>query len=126
MTQLAMRYDMKRARRGKLESAADNLKAVLSDLGWHTWEELRGVAGVRYGARICDLRDEGYQIEDDELEIGKRYRLTSHVRGPRREQRVKVYLEVDDAMAAKEGHLTATAREAVGDALNHRTGKVRP
>lgn len=92
---------------------------LLSDLRWHEFAELRRVGGVRYSARILELKRLGYEIEDEPLEPqGKRYRLCRRTPGRKRGKRVKAFLEEADARAAAEdGLLTDGARTAIADAL---------
>ena len=72
----------------------------LWDLEWHAHTELKVDGGVRYGARLLELKREGYLIEDEYIDgrqvNGKRYRLVSHARGEGQGKRVKVYLEPID------------------------------
>jgi hypothetical protein len=92
---------------------------LLNDLQWHTHVELQVVGGVRYGARLLELKRLGYLIDDQSLEPqGKRYRLASTVRGVPQEKRVKVFLTKEDAQNLLEGVVTAEATLAVRDALS--------
>jgi hypothetical protein len=97
--------------------ARERLLALLSDLAWHTWAELRQAAGVRYGARLLELKRLGYAVDSDgAAKDGKRYRLAHAEPGSPQPKRVKVFLEERDAEAAVGGVLTAPARLAVRDA----------
>jgi hypothetical protein len=92
---------------------------LLSDLQWHTHVELQVVGGVRYGARLLELKRLGYAIEDQSLEPqGKRYRLASMVRGAPQEKRVKVFLSKEDAQMLLEDVVTTESHDAVRDALS--------
>lgn len=60
----------------------ERVLSLLSDLGWHSYRALVTVGGLRYGARVLELRREGYQIEVRALDVeGQEYRLTSLVKG---------------------------------------------
>lgn len=98
-------------------TARDRALALLTDGGWHSWRELERVAGVRYGARLLELRREGCQIEhqDDPSGDGRCYRLAG--RAEPQEKRVRVYLREDDARSLTYGRITTSARAAVIDAL---------
>jgi hypothetical protein len=61
-----------RRRGGKREA----LHALLSDGRWHSQQELVAVGGLRYGARLLELRQGGACIETDDLGGGAfRYRM---------------------------------------------------
>lgn len=100
-------------------TARDKLFSLLADRRWHTHSELLLVAGARYGARLLELKRLGYKIESQELSgSGKRYRLTTLVRGEGPEKRVKVFLRLEDARTLlRAGELTREARQAIADAL---------
>lgn len=104
------------------------LLEVLRDLRWHPAAELMRIGGNRYGGRLQELRDEGYQIESEPLPDraqGKRYRLLPIKAAPRR-PRVKVYLEEGDARALLGGEVTLFARQSVAEALrSYSAGKKR-
>lgn len=44
------------------KSIRRELLLLLSDGKMHSWRELFEIAGIRYNARITEMRDEGYQI----------------------------------------------------------------
>jgi len=91
---------------------------LLNDLQWHTHVELQVVGGVRYGARLLELKRLGYLIDDQSLEPqGKRYRLASTMRGTPQAKRVKVFLTKEEAQLLLEGVTTLESRNAVRDAL---------
>jgi hypothetical protein len=83
----------------KYQTARMRVFAVLSDLAWHDWRELEKVGGIRYGARLLELRRLGYLIETADLEDGKRYRLKALERVAPQKKKVKVLLEEGDAEA---------------------------
>lgn len=82
-------------------SKREALLRLLSDLGWHEHHELSRVGGVRYGARLLELKRLGYTIESREAahpdEQGKAYRLMSPLPGVPKKKLVRVYLREDDA-----------------------------
>lgn len=88
------------------ESARDRVLALLWDLVWHGYEELHRTGGIRYSARLLELRRLGYDIvTEGKKESGLRYRLKSRTPGEPQEKRVKVFLEESDAV-----HLVVLAR----------------
>jgi hypothetical protein len=88
------------------------------DLAWHDYTELREVGGVRYSARILELKRLGYQFEDEPLEPqGKRYRLLDRVPSGTKGKKVKVYISEQGAQALLDGTITNAVRLAVTDAL---------
>jgi len=109
------------------KTARDRLYDLLADLYWHSAKELSRVGGVRYGARILELKRLGYQIESREVEgqEGKDYRLISRHKGSPQQKRVKVLLTEDDAHdLAYNDTLTDRARDAIQNALgSFRTNK---
>lgn len=74
---------------------------VLSDLQWHPYMDLAAVGGVRYGARLLELKRLGYEIEDRNVkgDIGKDYRLKRLRPGMPKQKLVKVFLMEDEAQA---------------------------
>jgi len=121
MNQLAISYPR------KFRSAREALFALLEDCQWHHWDELQARAGVRYGARVCELRDDGYEILSTDLDTGKRYRLTSVVPGPKRRNRVKVFLDEADAVSVARGFPSSSAMSEVASAIqSFRSNKAKP
>jgi hypothetical protein len=79
------------------KNARNKLLDRLSDLSWHDNAELARVAGVRYGARLLELKRLGFNIESrGDPALGKVYRLTSILTGPPQPKRVKVLLDPND------------------------------
>lgn len=77
--------------------ARDRILQVMSDLHWHSWKELKEVGGVRYGARLLELRRMGYEMVSHEShdvpnDTGKVYRLISTERHEPQGKQVKVFL----------------------------------
>lgn len=103
----------------------DAVLKLLSDLQWHPHQQLAGVGGVRYGARVLELRRLGYRIEVMDTEPqGRTYRLHSMSRGTPQAKKVKIYLHEDDAAALAMGHATSRAVDAAREALaTFRTNK---
>lgn len=92
---------------------------LLSDLHWHSARELHHTGGVRYGARLLELKRLGYQFEDREVEGEnyKYYRLMSLTRGAPQAKQVKVFLNEEDArLLVEENCMTGSAEKAVRDA----------
>ena len=98
----------------------ERLRLLLWDCEWHLHGELRLVGGVRYSARLLELKRLGYQIEDEPLsgEPGKRYRLKTRKLGEPRGKRVKVYLRERDCVRLLErGEVSLHLENCVADAL---------
>lgn len=92
--------------------------ALLLDLDWHTFAELHRVGGIRYSARLLELKRLGYRIDDEPCgEDGKRYRLVSPLPGVPLPKRVKVFLTLHDAQRLLDGVVTLPARDAIRDAV---------
>ena len=94
---------------------------LLWDLDWHHHTEL-SVAGVRYSARLLELKRLGYTIETKpNLHThGNYYRLVSHEQSLPQERQVKVFLDPSDVaylLDWKSSHLRPTARKQLSDAL---------
>lgn len=102
-------------------TARERLKNTLSDLKWHSWAELSRTSGIRYSARILELKRLGFKIESQGNRVeGKAYRLLSKKPGQRRGKKVKIFLEEDDAQAVLDLtkiHLNLHVYIAVADAL---------
>lgn len=94
------------------------LFTFLSDLQWHYHYDLARVAGVRYSARILELKRLGFRVESKECEVGqgKMYRMPTTRVGDRKMKRVKVFLEEEDVLAMVAGHVPSSARAALRDA----------
>ncbi len=96
------------------------LFGLLADGEWHSHVEIAGVAGVRYSARILELKRLGYMIDSEDShdgEQGKRYRMLSTTPGLGKAKRVKVYLEEPDVLDMVErGIVPPAARAALEDA----------
>jgi len=96
----------------------EQLLKLLSDLRWHPHYELRRRGGIRYSARLLELKRLGYLIESQRLsEQGKEYRLKTLERSAIREKKVKIYLRYDDAENLLEGELSTSVYLAVEEAL---------
>ncbi len=100
-------------------NAREALLRLLGDEQWHSFHELNAVAGVRYSARLLELKRLGWLIEDEPVgdgETGKQYRLTG--RGGRRGKLVKAYLhEAEVRTMIAEGRVPESAVEALAVAL---------
>jgi hypothetical protein len=108
------------------EPKREQLRQLLWDLCWHTHNELREVGGVRYSARLLELKRLGYHIKSQSIkgDNGKRYRLTSRTVCSPKEKKVKVYLTEDQAQSLCDGFLSPSVQGVIGDALkSFRTNK---
>jgi hypothetical protein len=107
--------------RKQKQTARERLFDLLSDLEWHSWDEL-SIAGSRPSARLLELKADGFLIESEPLPDkngGKRYRLTSLSPGPQRSRRVKAFFNPNDVeQALQSGQLTDSMTEALQAALN--------
>lgn len=77
----------------------DKLLELLMDMRWHTPSEMRKAGGVRYSARLLELKRLGYIIDDRPLtgkEQGKQYILLSLVPGTPQKKRAKILLDEND------------------------------
>lgn len=75
----------------------ERLLTLLRDKAWHSWRDLLAACGPRYGARILELKREGFVIESRVGKAeGKDYRLVSWVKEDPPEPRVRVYLTPED------------------------------
>lgn len=102
------------------------LLRLLWDLKWHHHVELR-IAGVRYSARLLELKRLGYLIESKSesgagiigVGHGKYYRLVSHETTTPKRRDIKVFLDPDDvAFMLRAGlHIPAPAKKELNDAL---------
>lgn len=95
------------------EPLRNQILSLLMDLRPHHWSELHRIGGVRYGARVLELRRLGYQIETRELDDGgKSYRLLSARVGAPLPKKVKVFLDpADVAEMIRSGIISNNARE---------------
>lgn len=101
------------------------LLRLLWDCKWHHHKELR-VAGVRYSARLLELKRLGYLIGTDSLENepGNRYRLLSRVPTTPQQRQIKVFLEPADVRFLLNHHREILPRDAykrLNDAFNRYT-----
>lgn len=100
-------------------STRDAIFNILSDLEWHTWDELKQKGGIRYSARLLELKHLGYLIQDRPTGVlhGKQYKLESLTPTAVLKKRVKIYLEENDAKKLAERVLTRSAIRAVKESL---------
>jgi hypothetical protein len=101
-------------------SQRESLRVLLWDMQWHDHRALRRVGGVRYSARLLELKRLGFLFEDTEHDDGgKSYRLLDRVPQLPQRKRVKVLLEEADVSALLEGEaVSAEARVALHTALS--------
>lgn len=97
------------------------LFTLLSDGAWHMHHELARVGGVRYSARLLELKHLGYSVDSESAsdgEQGKRYRMPTTERGAAKAKKVKAYLAEEDVRVMVErGYIPPLARDALTDAL---------
>lgn len=88
--------ELKKTQRGRV------LKLLL-DLEWHPYMDLAAVGGVRYSARLLELKRMGYEVETRTVhgkgETGLDYRLKSSIPGVPQKKLVKVFLTEEQAEA---------------------------
>jgi hypothetical protein len=103
----------------KYETARDRCLATMLPLDWVSWRTLRWIGGVRYSARLLELKRLGYKIEDrpDPSGDGKNYRLLDPLPSTPQGKLVKVYLPEDDAALLAEGVATANTTHIANKAL---------
>lgn len=101
----------------KYASARQRLLLAMCDLQWRSHKELEAIAGNRYGARLRELKRQGYSFEDREEVDGKSYRLMSAAPATPMGKRVRVYLDESDAADLINGRITIFARANVQNAL---------
>lgn len=100
----------------KYVTARDRVRLLLDDRKWHSWDELRRVGGVRYGARLLELRRLGFEIESEDMAPdGKRYRLVGLCEP--QQKRVKVLLTEEEAEDLLDSVVTDSTWDAVESAL---------
>jgi hypothetical protein len=84
------------------ERDRNKLLKLMMDMKWHKPIEMRKAGGVRYSARLLELKRLGYKFDDRPLngeDQGKEYILLSLIPGRPQEKRAKVLLsETDLAM----------------------------
>lgn len=102
------------------KSARDRLLDLLSDFEWHTYKECHLVGGVRYGARILELKRLGYKVEsteDPSAKDGNLYRLVSLEKGPPQEKQVKLFLTEKESRELLASSLSSSIITKTGNAL---------
>lgn len=95
----------------------DAVLTRLWDLEWHSFAEMAQVGGIRYGARILELKRLGYSIDSMEFPAGNHYRLLSRTQKSPKIKKVKVYLTEEEADWLSKGFLPPTARQSIQAAL---------
>jgi hypothetical protein len=98
----------------------DRLLWLLSDLRWHSWEELeQATNGPRYGGRWGELLDEGYLGQTEPLNdgsTGNRYRLLSLTPGEPRKKMVRVTIDPSAVALFLESGNTAVLVPSIAEA----------
>lgn len=97
--------------------AREKLLALLNDGQWKPWNDMRAAGGMRYSARLLELKRLGYQIESRGSKVaGKEYRLTG--KGEPKSKRVKVFLTEEQARQVRDCNaLPVETRKVVAAAL---------
>lgn len=92
---------------------------LMLDLQWHGVAELMHVGGIRYGARLLELRRQGWKVVSRGAPAdGKEYRFPTTRPGVPQRKRVKPLLEeADVAEVLLTGKLTLQARAELDRAL---------
>jgi len=93
---------------------------LLLDGKWHPHYQLADIGGVRYGARIRELKRLGYEIETMDVVAGvdgRRYRLKSAIPGVPAGKKVKVFLSEADAESLLTGATSFSALASIRSAL---------
>jgi hypothetical protein len=92
----------------KYQTARDRVLIELQPLEWVSWKVLRRIGGVRYSARLLELKRLGYKLEDspDPSGDGKRYRLIDPMPSRPQCKQVKLYLPEADVQALLHGEVT--------------------
>lgn len=101
----------------KKKPARERLLDLLSDYRWHSFMECKAAGGIRYGARILELKRLGYTIESQgKRGDGYNYCLTGM--GMPQMKRVKALLVESDVISLIENNsIPATAKSALEKAL---------
>ena len=103
----------------RFATARGRIFELLRDQQWHSWRELRKVGGVRYSARLLELKRLGYPVDSDTWEQGRTYRLAALEPGEPQRKRVKVFLEELDVVRMVDGYPpNARASRALARALD--------
>jgi hypothetical protein len=97
---------------------------LLQDEQWHSWRDCSARAGIRFGARLMELRREGYVIESMDLEVGRAYRLIARTEPVEGRKRGRLLLAESDLKSLAEGEVTPHTRRAAKGALE-RVAKAR-
>ena len=98
-------------------SARERILREMKGLNWISWERMLQIGGVRYSARILELRRLGYKIEDCAVSDGKRYRLIDPAPGRPKHKQVKLYLPESEVEFLLHGNVTGVVKRAALDAL---------
>jgi hypothetical protein len=106
------------------ERDRNKLLSLLMDMKWHKPGEMRKAGGVRYSARLLELKRLGYIIDDRPLsgqEQGKEYCLAALVPGSPQEKRAKILLSEKDLITLVSGgtiiHLSKKGQDELKLAL---------
>jgi hypothetical protein len=101
-------------------SARQRILDELLSMQWRGWRYLERIGGIRYGARILELKRLGYKLEAAPTNDphGKMYRLLSPDPGEPQLKQVKIYLPEEYVIELlTEGKLRPEAEAIVAKAL---------
>jgi hypothetical protein len=102
-------------------SSRAQLLLRMGDLQWHHGEDLAKFAGIRYGARLLELKQRGYVIEERGPDAGgwKSYRLAMRMPfGAHQGERARIYIDVADLeVMVNSGSVPASAAPLLEAAL---------
>lgn len=103
----------------KYKGARGKLLQTMCDLCWHSWSELTNVGGVRYSARLRELKRLGFKFSSrtDPSGDGKQYKLQDLSPSDPEPKLVRVMLRENDARMLLNEFVTPRAMEAIADGL---------
>lgn len=103
----------------KYVTARQRVLAELMPLQWRSWRILRRIGGVRYGARLRELKRLGYRIEDTSGNDneGKVYRLINPRPARPAIKQVKIYLPEEHVKALLRDELYPETKTIALEAL---------
>jgi hypothetical protein len=115
------------------ERNRSKLLELLMDMRWHKPSEMRKAGGVRYSARLLELKRLGYKFDDRPLageQQGKEYILICLVPGTPQQKRAKVYLDEGDLSLLVSGYTirqlsAAGARELRRGLVSYKNNKAK-
>lgn len=104
----------------RFRTAREALVDLLSDGQFHSWKECAARAGIRFGARLLEIRRAGGVIEDRPCNEGKAYRLVSIAPANDCQARRRLLLSPDDIASIARGIPSTAARREAEKAMGRR------